>query len=60
MNLFEDALIVYKELEKLFNQMLEKKELAFFNSVGFDDISISLNEIQNLEKQCHDIISNNI
>lgn len=60
MNLFEDALAVYKELETLFDQMLEKKELTFFNSVGFDDIPVSSNKIQDLEKQRHDILSNDI
>ena len=60
MNLFEDALLLYDELEEAFIQMSRQKSVTFFSSVGFENIPSPLLEIQKDSQKRHDILSNEI
>lgn len=60
-SLYEDALLLYDELEESFLQISRKKTVTFFTSVGFDTIPNPLLLIQKEEtKMRHSILSNEV
>lgn len=60
MNLFEDALLLYDELEEAFLQMSQRKSVTFFTSIGFDNLPEPLLLMQQNSAMRHAILSNEI
>lgn len=60
MNLFEDALLLYDELEASYDQMTDNRAISIFSSVGFDSLPEPLLVIQKNNDFRHAILSNNI
>lgn len=60
MNLFEDALLLYDELEEAFGQISRQNTVTFFSSVGFENLPRPLLELQKDTQMRHSILSNDI
>lgn len=60
MNLFEDALLLYDELEASYGQRTDNRAISIFSSVGFDELPKPLLEMQKTNSIRHDILSNQI
>lgn len=60
MNLFEDALLLYDELEESFIQISRQKSASFFLSFELHTISLSLLQLQKEDKMRHQILANDI
>lgn len=60
MNLFEDALLLYDELEASYDQRTENRSVSMFSSIGFDTLSEPLLVLQQKNEYRHAILSNKI
>lgn len=60
MNLLEDALLLYDELENAFIQLSRQKAVSFFSSVGFETMPPSLLDIQKESQMRHNLLTNTI
>lgn len=60
MNLFEDALLLYDELEEAFSLISQQNTVTFFSAVGFESLPRPLLELQREGQMRHDILSNEI
>lgn len=60
MNLYDDALLLYDELEESFLQIQQSKAITFFTEVGFDTIPPPLLILQKDAGMRHLILSNEI
>lgn len=58
MNLFEDALLLYDELEGAFIQLSRQKAVSFFSSVGFESMPLPLLELQKGSEMRHQVLTN--
>lgn len=60
MNLFEDALLLYDELEEAFTQIQQSKAITFFSDIGFEKLPEPLLSLQNNTTMRHSILSNTV
>lgn len=60
MNLFEDALLLYDELEASYDQMTQNKAISMFSAVGFDSLPEPLLVMQENNHMRHSILSNDV
>lgn len=60
MNLLEDALLLYDELEAAFIQLSRQKAVSFFSSIGFDSMPLPLLDLQKEPTMRHQVLTNEI